>query len=80
MTRQLMPEPADLARLLAGEHHDPHAILGAHEYDGVTVVRFLRPRARRVVVLAGPDRFAMRHLGSGVFAVSIQVTGLLDYR
>ena len=27
----LAPEPGDLARLVAGEHHNPHGILGAHE-------------------------------------------------
>ena len=31
-TAHLAPDPADLARLIAGAHHDPHAILGAHEY------------------------------------------------
>jgi 1,4-alpha-glucan branching enzyme len=32
----LRPHTADLNRLLAGEHHDPHSILGAHEYDDHT--------------------------------------------
>jgi len=72
--------PVDIARLLAGEHHDPHSILGAHEYHGLTVVRVLRPRARQVVVLAGTDRFTMDPLGSGLFAVELPVTGLADYR
>ena len=27
---RLAPEPSDLARLVAGEHHNPHGILGAH--------------------------------------------------
>ena len=27
---RLAPEPRDLARLVAGEHHNPHGILGAH--------------------------------------------------
>lgn len=80
MTRHLAPAPAELARLLSGKHHDPHSILGAHVYGGVTVVRTLRPRARRVVVLVGADRFVMRDLGSGLFAVSLPLTGLIDYR
>ncbi|MCV7385718.1 1,4-alpha-glucan branching protein GlgB [Mycolicibacter longobardus] len=80
MTRHLAPAPAELARLLSGNHHDPHSILGAHEYGGVTVVRTLRPRARRVVVLVGADRFVMHDLGSGLFAVSLPLTGLIDYR
>jgi 1,4-alpha-glucan branching enzyme len=27
----LVPDPADVARLVAGAHHNPHSILGAHE-------------------------------------------------
>jgi 1,4-alpha-glucan branching enzyme len=80
MTRHLAPDRADLARLLAGEHHDPHAILGAHEYGDVTVIRALRPRAHRIAVLAGADRFPMRHLASGLFAAAVPRTGLADYR
>ncbi|ARQ68370.1 1,4-alpha-glucan branching enzyme [Streptomyces marincola] len=41
---------ADRTRLLAGEHHDPHALLGAHPAPGGTLVRVLRPLARRVTV------------------------------
>ncbi|ORA76128.1 1,4-alpha-glucan branching enzyme [Mycolicibacter kumamotonensis] len=80
LARHLAPEGADLARLLAGQHHDPHAILGAHECGDVTVVRALRPRARRVVVLVGAGRFPMRALGSGLFAAALPLTGLTDYR
>lgn len=80
MTRHLAPAPDALARLLRGEHHDPHSILGAHEYGGVTVIRAWRPRARRVVVLVGDERFPMRDLGSGLFAVGLPFTGLTDYR
>ena len=39
----LRPPTADLNRLLAGEHHDPHSILGAHEYGDHTVVRGTDP-------------------------------------
>ena len=39
----LRPHTADLNRLLAGEHHDPHSILGAHEYSDHTVIRAYRP-------------------------------------
>lgn len=28
----LAPDPAELASLTAGTHHNPHGILGAHEY------------------------------------------------
>ena len=80
VTPHLAPHPADLARLRAGEHHDPHSVLGAHEYGKTTVIRALRPRARRVVVLVGTERFPMRDLGSGLFAAALPFTGLIDYR
>ena len=41
----LAPDPADLARLVAGAHHNPHGILGAHEYGDHTVIRAFRPHA-----------------------------------
>ena len=60
---------AEIDRLLAGVHHDPHSVLGAHPGpDGVTV-RALRPLAATVAVLL-PDgrRFDMEHVSGGVFA------------
>lgn len=80
MTRHLAPHRGDLARLLAGEHHDPHSVLGAHEYGRTTIIRALRPRARRVAVLVGTERFVMRDLGSGLFAAALPFTDLIDYR
>jgi 1,4-alpha-glucan branching enzyme len=59
----------ELDRLLAGTHHDPHSLLGAHPgSDGITV-RALRPMAQTVSVLL-PDgrRFGMEHVQGGVFA------------
>ena len=56
MTSNLRPPAADLARLLAGEHHDPHSILGAHEYGKRTVIRALRPHATGVTALIGKKR------------------------
>ncbi len=53
----LRPDPADLQRLLAGVHHDPHSILGAHEYGDHTVIRAFRPHAVEVVALVGDDRY-----------------------
>ena len=48
-SNHLRPDAADLDRLLAGEHHDPHSILGAHEYGDHTVIRVLRPMRHEVV-------------------------------
>ncbi|HEY2577546.1 MAG TPA: 1,4-alpha-glucan branching enzyme, partial [Streptosporangiaceae bacterium] len=59
----------ELDRVLAGLHHDPHSVLGAHPGDGGITVRALRPMAATVTVLL-PDgrRFPMEHLHGGVFA------------
>lgn len=49
---------ADRGRLLAGDHHAPHSVLGAHLIPGGVLVRALRPFARSVTVLAegcGPN-------------------------
>ncbi len=71
--------PGELDRLLAGTHHDPHALLGAHPGpDGITV-RALRPMAAAVSVLL-PDgrRFAMEHVHDGMFAAVLPATVLPD--
>ncbi len=76
----LAPEPADLARLVAGEHHNPHGILGAHEYGDHTIIRAFRPHATEVVALVGEDRFPLQHIDSGLFAVALPFVDLIDYR
>jgi 1,4-alpha-glucan branching enzyme len=76
----LAPEPRDLARLVAGEHHNPHGILGAHEYGDHTVIRAFRPHATEVVALVGEERFPLQHIDSGLFAVALPFTDLIDYR
>jgi 1,4-alpha-glucan branching enzyme len=60
---------AEIDRLLAGVHHDPHSVLGAHRGPGGIAVRVLRPMAATVGVLL-PDgrRFAMERVRGGVFA------------
>jgi len=76
----LRPDAVDLRRLFAGEHHNPHAILGAHEYGDHTVIRVLRPNALEVVALVGSERYPFSHVDDALFAVAIPFTGLIDYR
>jgi len=82
----VVPAPDDGLRaaidaIVAGASHDPHAVLGAHPgLDGV-VVRALRPLAKSVtVVLADGRRFPASHLHQGVFAATLPVTEVPDYR
>ena len=69
--------------IVAGHHHNPHSILGAHETaDGVTI-RALRPLAASVTaILPDGSRYPMTHLHQGVFAVTLpgSVPGIPDYR
>jgi 1,4-alpha-glucan branching enzyme len=76
----LRPDAVALQRLLAGVHHDPHSILGAHEYGDHTVIRVMRPWAKQVVALIGGERYPFSHVESSVFAVAVPFTGLIDYR
>ncbi len=76
----LAPDPGELSRLVSGTHHSPHSILGAHEYDDHTVIRALKPHAEEVVALVGGERHPMAHIDSGVFAVALPFTNLVDYR
>ncbi|MBJ7400498.1 1,4-alpha-glucan branching protein GlgB [Mycolicibacterium sp.] len=76
----LAPDSEELARLLAGVHHNPHSILGAHEYGEQTVIRTLRPHAVDVAALVGGKRYPMVHIDAGLFAVALPFTDLLDYR
>ena len=59
-----------------GRHDHPHAVLGLHaaERDGAPghVLRVLHPEAQAVDVLVGDDRYALRDLGGGVFALWLE--------
>jgi 1,4-alpha-glucan branching enzyme len=45
----------EMERLVRGEHHEPHRLLGAHTEDGKVVVRAFRPDATAVVALVGAE-------------------------
>jgi 1,4-alpha-glucan branching enzyme len=68
---------ADLERLVAGDHHDPHQILGAHlgrDEDGrdQVVIRGWRPDAVSMTLLIGGRRIDMCRLHpAGAFAVGL---------
>jgi 1,4-alpha-glucan branching enzyme len=72
---------SEIRRLVDGAHHDPHALLGAHPGpDGVTI-RTLRPLASSVeAVLADGTRHPLRHESHGLFAATLPLTEVPDYR
>jgi 1,4-alpha-glucan branching enzyme len=62
------PAPDEVDRLLAGNHHDPHGVLGVHRVNGGLVGRALRPGARSVTVVSGDQRFPLSRVVDGLFA------------
>ena len=64
-----MTPAGEIERIAAGEHPDPHGVLGAHAGDGGIVVRAFRPGAESVRVLpqrGAPVELAQIH-AAGVF-------------
>jgi 1,4-alpha-glucan branching enzyme len=84
MTATQPAVPAEDARRLArGEHHDPHAILGAHPADGGTVVRAHHPDAIAAALVApNGGTQAMEALGDGLWAGTVAglAPGTFAYR
>ncbi|WP_275557460.1 1,4-alpha-glucan branching enzyme [Streptomyces sp. 5-6(2022)] len=70
----------DRRRLLAGAHHDPHALLGAHPVRGGVLFRALRPYARSVTVAAAGLRARLRAEGDGLFSGVLPLREIPDYR
>jgi 1,4-alpha-glucan branching enzyme len=71
---------ADLQRLVSGQHHDPHGILGPHPHDGAITVRVLRPWAERITVVYDGGRVDLQHEYDAVFAGVLPVAAVPDYR
>ncbi|MER7192583.1 1,4-alpha-glucan branching enzyme [Streptomyces flaveolus] len=61
-------DPTDRGRLLAGAHHDPHALLGAHPVPGGIAFRALRPFAREVSVVVDGERRPLVSEEDGLFS------------
>src|SRR5260370_23939902 len=71
----------EIERAVAGHHHDPHSVLGAHPGPDGVGVRALRPLAKSVtLVLDDGRRFPMTHVHQGVFAVTLPDEKIPDYR
>src|SRR5436190_10476303 len=77
------PEPSlgEIERIAAGQHHDPHSVLGAHAGPDGVVIRALRPMATSVAaVLDDGRRLPMKHVYQGVFAVVVPDEKVPGYR
>src|SRR5439155_26784330 len=66
---------SDLARVVAGEHRDPHRVLGPHVEGGRAVIRAYRPDATAVTLQVdggeGVPTSALDHQLAGVFVAEL---------
>ena len=65
------PPAADIDRLLAGSHHDPHSVLGVHQVGTGFAARALLPGAKAVALRAGENRYPMEPVIDALFAVAV---------
>ena len=74
--------PREIDRILALEHPDPHAFLGAHQMGSGTIVRAYRPNADAItVVFDDGTRVPMtRCHEAGIFEAPIDRPDILSYR
>ncbi|MFD5340511.1 1,4-alpha-glucan branching enzyme [Streptomyces hawaiiensis] len=70
----------DRDRLLAGTHHAPHSVLGAHPVPGGVAFRAFRPYALSVTVVAGELRAELHDDGEGFFSGVLPLREVPAYR
>ena len=74
-------DSAQLEILAAGEHHDPHSILGLHLGDKAWSVKVLRPFAKEVTLSTKNKKvLQFKHLHGGVWEVRGTTKHPGDYR
>jgi len=82
----LVAEGTDVERLVAGQHHDPHRLLGPHpgrdgEGRDLMVIRGWRPDAAGMVILAAGQRIRMHRVHpAGLFVGALEGPDIPDYR
>ena len=71
----------ELGATATGSHHEPHSVLGAHEYEGGVTVRTLKPFAHEVsVILPEGGAVAMEHEHDGIWVAALDRPSLPSYR
>src|SRR5215217_5349396 len=75
------PEREPIERLVRGEHHEPHRLLGAHLDGNQVIIRAWRPDATGVVALVGDERVALTQIHpAGVFEGVLARSDIPGYR
>jgi 1,4-alpha-glucan branching enzyme len=76
-----MPLQDEIERLVRGEHHEPHRLLGAHAEGGRVRVRAWRPEARQVAVLVDGQRAPLDKVHpAGLFEGTLDTEAIPRYR
>jgi len=76
-----MPLQEEIDRLVRGEHHEPHRVLGAHPEGGQVRVRAWRPDARGVAVLVDGQRAILDKVHpAGLFEGTLPAGDVSRYR
>jgi 1,4-alpha-glucan branching enzyme len=73
-------DTADIERLVSGQHHNPHAILGPHVHDGALTIRTLRPFAVSVRIDHDGGTVELTHEHEGVWVGTVDTDEVVDYR
>jgi len=73
-------DPTALADILAGTHHEPHAVLGPHIQEGGIVVRVLRPFARSIAIETLDGTYPATHVEDALWEAEIPGSEIPDYR
>jgi 1,4-alpha-glucan branching enzyme len=72
---------AEIERVVRGEHHAPHSVLGAHPGRERVTIRTLKPEAESVSALVGGERHELRRVhDGGLFVGTVPGTRIPDYR
>ncbi|HVD16891.1 MAG TPA: 1,4-alpha-glucan branching enzyme, partial [Actinomycetota bacterium] len=72
---------SDIARLVRGEHHEPHRVLGPHPQDGQVVIRAWRPDATAVTALVGAERVELDQVHpAGLFEGAVERSRVPAYQ
>ncbi|HLN75673.1 MAG TPA: 1,4-alpha-glucan branching protein GlgB [Nocardioidaceae bacterium] len=69
-----------LDQIVAGEHGDPHGVLGAHKHGGAVTVRVLKPLADSVTVVHKGGSVPLEHEHGGIWCGVLDVADIPDYR
>ena len=73
-------DPTAMADILAGTHHEPHAVLGPHIQEGRVVVRVLRPFAQSIAIETLDGTFAATHVEDALWQAELPGDEIPDYR